>query len=180
MGENTRIKININTGEFEIEGTEDFVKNQLTTLPEMVEKISGALPKRTLVHQHSQTESFPKDQSLANNPLIPKPENNDVINSLPDNFGEWYNKFPSKIQQVDLFLIAGYFKQKKSDDNAFETNEVTDLLKEQGIKLSNPAVFAKLLQQSKLAIIIGKRGKLNRFRISPDGESRIKDLMQPQ
>ncbi len=169
MTENTRIKINIKTGEFELEGSEDFVKSQISALPDILIKICGTLPMPavTLPQTHVHTEEQTKL------PAVPTPEpNKDVIGPIPDNFGEWFNRFPPKLQQVDLVLITGYFQQKISQENAFETGEVNKLLKEQGIRLSNSAVFLKLLQESKLVIIIGKRGKLNRFRISPDGEWR--------
>jgi hypothetical protein len=166
MAENTRIKINLNTGEIELEGSEDFVKNQISAIPDLLTKISGTLPKRISLHSHPQTETN----------LVEQAKHEEA--PMPDNFGEWLNKFAKKLQQVDIVLATGYFKQKNSEDNAFETSEINKLLKEQGIKLSNAAVFLKLLQQSKFAIIIGKRGKLNRFRISPDGEAHIKELQE--
>jgi hypothetical protein len=174
--ENSRVKICINTGEFEFEGSEAFVKSQLSALPDMLEKLFSYLPGK--VSTIPQAQKFTEDSAHVKVPLTPKTEN-DALN-IPDSFGEWHNKFPKKIQQVDLVLLTGYYQQKKSDGNAFETGEITSLLKEQGIKVSNPAVFLKLLQQSKLAIIIEKRGSLNRFRISPDGESHVKELLQLQ
>ena len=176
MTENSRIKISINTGEFEFEGSEEFVKSQISTLPEILKELCLFLPKPTTTSP--QTQIYAEEQSY---PLVEptsNPESN-VIGSL-NNFGEWFNRFPPKPQQVDLVLLTGYFQQKSSEDNAFETSEVTNLLKEQGVKVSNPAEFLKSLQLSKLAIIIGKRGKLNRFRVSPTGEAHIKELLQAQ
>jgi hypothetical protein len=175
MTDNSRIKINLNTGEFELEGSEEFVKSQISALPDIIQKVCSILPKPVETHHQIHVE----EQNHAQVVLTPKLDN-DVIGNIPNNFGEWFNRYPKKLQQGDLVLLTGYFQQKISEDNAFETSEVTNLLKEQGLKLSNPAKFLKSLQESKLAIIFEKRGKLNRFRISPDGESRIKELLQVQ
>ena len=178
MAENTRIKININTGEFEVEGSEDFVNTQISALPEILKKLSGSLPKLPVTPAQTQTAGEAKIEPTG---IATSKQQTDALNTLPDNFGEWYNKFPKKITQSDLVLIAGYFQQKGiATDSAFETSEVNDLLKVQGIKVANAAVSLKSLQDSKYVIIIEKRGKLNRFRISPDGESHIRELLQAQ
>ncbi|MFC1947021.1 hypothetical protein ACFLXY_03770 [Chloroflexota bacterium] len=175
MAENSRIKINIYTGEFEFEGSEDFVRDQLSSLPDTVNAIVSILPNVGVTKYQPQLPA--ENQAIYEKPDVVSSTTKSGID-LPDSFGEWHNKFPQKLQNTDLVLMTGYFIQKTSEGNSFETSGVTNLLKEQGIKLSNPSVFIKSLQQTKHVIIIGKRGKLNRFRVSPTGESRIKEILQ--
>jgi len=168
MSENTRIRININTGEIEFEGTENFVKNQLENLPILIENISKLI---------STKEERP--QKLEEAPKHPKAT---ITNEqkMPDSFGEWFNSFPVNLSQAELVLIAASYQQKCSEKNNFETNQVNKLLLEQGIKVANAADSLKSLQQSKYVFITGKRGKLNVYRVSKNGVNFIETLKQKQ
>ena len=169
MADSTRVKINIYSGDIEFEGTEEFVSKQLDQIATTIHTLSKAL----IATGGIKPTPGPSASSIEN------------VNSategsgLPDNFGEYLNKFPKpkNLQQVEQILIAGHYRQKLSSDNAFETSEANKLLQEQGIQLTNPTQSINSLISGKLVIIIGKRGKLKRFRLSPSGEETIQELL---
>ncbi|MDD4876526.1 MAG: hypothetical protein PHQ86_05295 [Dehalococcoidales bacterium] len=164
MPENTRIRININTGEIEFEGTEDFVKNQLENLPTLIESISTFIPTKQ--------ESLQKQEEA--------PQNSEATNTneliIPDNFGEFLNSFPKQLQQTDKALIAGYYQQKCSQANNFETSQVNKLLLDQSIKIANASTSLKSLATSKYIFPLPPRGRLKVYRVSNDGVDYLKTL----
>ncbi len=168
MSENTRIRINIYTGEIEFEGTEEFVKNQLENLPLLMDNISKFIPKKQDRLQKMEEDTKPSKATITNEKII------------PDSFGEWFNSFPTKLQQTEQVLIAACYQQNCSEQTTFETGQANKLLLEQGIKVSNAADSLKALQQSKHVFIVGKRGKLNVYRVSKDGVKFIETLKQKQ
>lgn len=169
MSENTRIRININTGEIEFEGTEDFVKNQLDSLPTLIDNISKYMPIK-LDRSRETKEEAPKHPKT-----IVADES-----TVPDSFGEWFNSFPSKLSQTEQVLVAAVYQQKCSEANNFETSQVNGLLLEQGIKVANATDSLKALKNSKHVFIVGKRGKLNVYRVSNPGLSFIDTLHEKQ
>ncbi|MFC1963767.1 hypothetical protein ACFLV1_00070 [Chloroflexota bacterium] len=170
MSDNTRIKININTGEVEFEGSEDFVVNQLSNLSNILNIVSGVLTSaQQNVRGAEKPKELPQDAGDVN-----EVSKYDVF---PDNFGEWFNRFPSKIQQTEQMLVAGYFHQKNSPENIFKTSQANKLLIEQGIKVTNPADSMRSLQEVKRVFVVKKEGKLSLFRVSKDGEAHLSGLL---
>lgn len=167
MSDNTRIKININTGEIEFEGSEEFVISQLSSLPTTLNMICDLIPKK-----QESLRKREKEIETGKDAEVSDITSGELI--IPDNFGEWLNKFPPKMQQTEQMLIAGYFHQNKlSPDNMFKTIQANKLLIEQGVKVSNPADCMLRLKELKRVFVAKKDGKLNLFRVSKPGEDII-------
>jgi len=173
MGDVTRVKINLLSGEIEFEGTESFVNAQLANLKDLIAVISiEGKGQRDSTHKRALNEQ--QDNVIGakdNEPSIGQ------IDALPESFGEWLNKFPKGMNGSDQILIAGYYLQKKSETNDFKTGDANKLLKEQGIKLANPADSLKKLSSSKRVFVNSKNGKLSMYRVSQSGEEHIISLL---
>lgn len=168
MSENTA-KINLKIGQIEIsiEGPPEFVSAQydkveahLKTYSEMSSKIP--LPK--------------VDLGKANQPKE-EPQSN-VVNGLPNSFGEWLNIIPNETTDTDKAILAGYFIQKSSDNNTFRTRDVTKLLKEHSISLSNPSVFLRTSIETKKIFQVSKTGNEANFRLTRESEDAMNDLLK--
>ncbi len=169
MSENTA-KINLKIGQIEIsiEGTSDFVSKQydkveahLKTYSEMSTKIEVAAP--------------PPDD-------VKSPENNNsnqtpVVNNLPDTFGEWLNIIPKETSDTDKAILAGYYQQITSPNKFFRVRDVTKLLKEHSIKLSNPSQFIKTSVDSKKLFQHSKTGSEANLKLTRETEEVIKKLL---
>jgi len=175
MTNDARFKINMNTGEIEFEGSEDFVKEQLSKLPDTIKTILISIPHKLPLKKVKDVEPETKQEAKSDS-------STSDISDIPDNFGEWTNRFPAKnISQVDHILIAGYFCQKQSDTNSFKTIYVNTLLKEQSIKITNPSECARLLLANKTIFTVSKgkkKGATSIFRVSKSGEEYIRSLLE--
>lgn len=171
MSDNTA-KINLKIGQIEIsiEGPSEFVSNQydkveahLKTYSEMSSKIIPA-PADPLI------------DSLNQNNGSKPPVNN--ANNLPDSFGEWLNIVPKDTNDTDKAILAGYFIQIGSDQKTFRTRDVTKLLKEHSISLSNPSVFLKTSIETKKIFQVSKTGNEANFRLTRESEDTMKTLLK--
>ncbi|SRR5258708_25681844 len=161
MQEKAKIRINLNSREIEIEGSEAFVEKYSETINNYIEIIKT--PSR------SNPQSLISSQREEGQSQFSSTERN--ADSVPDSFGEYYSRFPKSMKDVDKILVAGYFHQQKSGNNSFSTQEAASLLIEQGVKLSNAAAFLKAnLTANKIFKHDGK------FRISENGVDYIKKL----
>lgn len=156
MVNSARIRINLSTKEFEIEGTEQFVK-------EYAEKIENLLSSFANTNIPM---NIPPDVTANNNSDAP------VVTGLPANFGEYLHGFPSNVTDVDRILIAGFFVQSQSADNSFNTLSANDLLKDQGIKLVNAAASLAKNKSPKKIFALTK----GNFRVSKTGTDYINNL----
>ena len=151
--EQYRIVLSRGDAHVEIEGSEEFV-----------EKHWGAL--QSLI-----TDAPVPGEETERDELGETPGETHVSES-PHSFGEHLNRF-GNLKDVDKALVAGHFQQTKfSDDNLFTTGEVNQLLKEQGLKLSNPS-------QSVRQNLTGKKvfRESGKFRVSKQGEDHISELL---
>lgn len=166
----TRAKINLISGEIEFEGTEEFVKDQLASIPTLLGslKFSDQLVNLSTSAraQVGDDNSSPNEQVSANDP-----------GGIPQSFGEWMHKFPDDILDQDKILLASFYVQKNSEKNDFKTSEVNRTLKDHGVKLSNPSAFLNRLVAKKHMFQTRKEGKLKFLRVSKDGETRISELL---
>lgn len=105
-----------------------------------------------------------------------KAPSHDISGAVPDNFGEFYSKFPKSLSNVDKMLLASYFVQNSSEGKCFTVKEASDLLIEQGVSLSNPGVFNKHNISSKRIFKLSGKN----FRVSDTGVEYIKSLTQNQ
>lgn len=169
----SKIKINIETGEIEIEGSQQFIEQQLDNLENIIEIISN-------VKNNNLNEEF--DELIEEK----KQEEDEKISNVgeqslevTDTFGEWFHKFNDDLTEDDYALIAAYFVQKKeSKKDEFKTSQITSKLKEHGIKLSNTSRSLKSLRDKKLAFQTRRDGGLILYRVSADGIKYLKSLLR--
>lgn len=157
MEQNSKFRINLSTKEIEIEGSEDFVKGYIERLEHFVsifqaKSVSSANNTPT---SEKKFEELPKSKEVS-----------------PASFGEYLQTFPPNLTNVDKILIAGYYEQNQSEENIFTTSSAHELLKEQGIRLTNPSDSINSNRKAQRVIVI-KKGK---YRLSPKGVEYIKDL----
>ncbi|MEC1077326.1 hypothetical protein P9A91_04865 [Bacillus safensis] len=170
---NARVKINVRSGELDFEGSEDFVKEQMDQLEAIVDIIAQLYvdDKDNEIEEFIQEERKEVEESKLKtveiNPL-----------DVPDTFGEWQNRFADDTTDLDKALITAYFVQVKSEQNEFKTKEVSDTLKEHGIKLSNPSSSLDRLTEKKLTFQVRKLEKLKFLRVSANGLSYLKTLIR--
>lgn len=157
MENSARIRINLSTKEFEVEGSEEFVK-------EYAEKIENLLS--SFANTKIPTSILP-DDTADHNPDTPR------ATELTATFGEYLNGFPSSVTDVDRILIAGFYVQAHSAENSFNTLSANELLKEQGIKLVNAAASLKQNKSSKRIFSLTK----GNYRVSQTGNTHIENLL---
>lgn len=155
--ERYRLRVCPATGEFEIEGSREFVEQYWGELQPLI--------ARTPAVSTAQESPRPSITST------PEPSGG---SGLPETFGEYLTLF-GKLTGIDQMLVAGHFQQAASSENTFTTGEASGLLTEQGVKLSNPSQAVKGNVDRKTVFRVSKRV----FRVSnPAGEERIKELLE--
>lgn len=167
MSEIAKFKLNLKTGEIEVEGSESFVERQIQTLENLV----GFMEIRA---QKNNDKNF-----LANTVGEESSEQSDsstIANSLPNTFGEWMHTFKSDVNDLDKALITARFVQSQSATNDFKTSELNQALKDHGIKLSNASGALKRLVEKKLMFQTRKIGVLKFMRVSADGQKHLDNL----
>lgn len=164
MEDNARIRINLNSREVEIEGSEDFISKYSNVIDEylFLLKNSGAPAKP----ERKDSEESSGDTTS------PKIEDNKPINDIPESFGEFYNTLPRSAKDVDKILAAGYFIQKTNDKGVFSTRNSSKLLIEQGVKLSNASASLKSNLSTKKVF-----KHLGDYKVSEAGIQYLKKLM---
>ena len=172
--ENTKVKINIKSGEIEFEGSEEFVQSQMDNLDSIIRLLklnesktnSSASIENVIVDVYADPDDVQEDG-------VPS------IESVPASFGEWMHMFKESINDVEKALLTAYFVQKQSDKNEFKTLEVSKSLKDHGIKLTNTSQSIKQLDTKKYIFQVRKEGdKLNFMRVSLDGVNHLKTLFR--
>lgn len=162
---NTKVRINLTTREFEVEGTESFVVEFTKTVGSLLDSL-GSSPPDPRVSSVSSPTSL--EAPLAN------PNRGDT--NLPDNFGEYFHLVPKGTVERDLMLIAGYFAQSQAADASFATGDASKLLLDQGVKISNPSMCISRNIGAKYLMQLGKR----KFRVSREGIEHIAETLRGQ
>ena len=167
MSEIAKFKLNLKTGEIEVEGTEAFVERQIQALENLVDlmKISVQFneKKAPLIEEQSGNGDKPASGETAGD-------------TIPSTFGEWMHTFKTELSDADKVLITTRFVQSQSSTNDFKTAEVNKALKEHGFKLSNPSATLNSLVEKKLLFQTRKVGVLKYFRLSVDGQKSLNSL----
>jgi hypothetical protein len=145
-----KLRINLAQREFEVEGSESFVK----TYAERLDQLLGRL----------------MEQPAAPEPIGPARPDGDVLPGT-GTFGELLQRLPRTATDVDRMLVAGYFAQQRAADNGFATGEANTLLTEQGVKVGNPSQCVK---QNLLAKRVFKHQ--GRYRVSQIGLDHLRQL----
>lgn len=177
--ENTRVKINIKTGEVEFEGSEEFVQNQMDNLDTIIDLVNSNIPLPDTAPEFA-SESTSINTEDDSGSIEAEDAPNDASDfSVPSSFGEWMHKFKDSINDLEKALVTAYFVQHQSDKNDFKTLEVNKSLRDHGIKLSNPSQALKKLETKKYLFQTRKEGTKVRFmRVSQDGVSHLKTLVR--
>jgi hypothetical protein len=174
MSETAKINMKIGEIEISIEGPSDFVSKQydkveshLSTYKELSETVKKSQPKEPVSPTKKTVEK-------------PEPESKDSTAStsaLPESFGEWLNIIPKGTSETDKALLAGYHVQLNSAEGYYRSRQVSKLLKDHGIKLSNPSRFVKLNAENKRSFQHSKNGSETNYKLSRDGEAYAKGLL---
>jgi len=174
MSENSPAKINMKIGQIEIsiEGPSDFVSSQydkveahLKTYSELASKIE--IPSDAKNDRKGRAHNGVDSKDSANG-----------SNGLPDTFGEWLNIIPKETSDTDKAILAGYFIQIASENKYFRARDVTKLLKEHSIKLSNPSQFLKTSVDSKKIFQHSKTGSEANYKLTRETEDTTKQLLK--
>jgi hypothetical protein len=147
-----KLRINLTQREFEVEGSESFVKVYAERLDRLLARLTDA----------------PEDARRA--PAAAWPEGDGLATA--GTFGELLQRLPRAATDVDRILVAGYFAQQNGADNAFATGEANTLLTEQGVKVGNPSQCVK---QNLLAKRVFKHQ--GRYRVSQIGLDHLRQLI---
>jgi len=150
-----RLRINLSQREFEVEGSESFVRAY-------VERFDGWLGRL-----EAPLEPTP---APAGRPGAPAPLRS--AGPSAQSFGELLQHLPRAATDVDRILAAGYFAHLRSADRSFSTGEANALLTEQGIKVGNPSQCVK---QNLTAKRVFKH--LGRYRVSQTGLEYLRQML---
>lgn len=200
MSEYTRIRINVATGEIEVEGGQEFVEKQLDNLPNLLRSLksgpaNGAKPvaARPGRPRKAEVKSEPvakpaeaPTQAKGKTPQAPAKVSAPQAEvkapqspaRVPSTFAEWKNQFRKKISQNNQALLGGYYLAQLSDKSIFTSLQLTQALKKNDIKLANlSASLAYLVKSGKLKVI-GKEGRTTVYKLNPAGEAMIPKLIK--
>jgi hypothetical protein len=147
-----KLRINLAQREFEVEGSESFVK----AYAERLDQLLVWLTQQTAAAAGSPPPARPEGDGLA----------------AAGTFGELLQRLPRTATDVDRMLVAGYFAQQSGADNGFATGEANHLLTEQGVKVGNPSQCVK---QNLLAKRVFKHQ--GRYRVSQIGFDYLRQLV---
>lgn len=152
-----RLRIKLAQGEFEVEGSESFVKAYAERFDAWLKRLdeppSAAPPP-------AQAESAPRGRA----PAAPA-----------QSFGELLHQLPRAASDVDRMLTAGYFVHLRSADKSFSTSEANALLTEQGVKVGNPS---QCVRQNLVAKRVFKH--LGRYRVSQTGLDYLRQMLDSE
>jgi hypothetical protein len=154
-GQHARLRINLSQREFEVEGSEAFVKAYVDRFEAWLAGFDAATPAEpaSLPAPRARTEPAPR-------PL------------RADTFGELLQRLPRAASDVDRMLAAGYFGYMRSADKSFSTGEANALLTEQGVKVGNPS---QCVRQNLIAKRVFKHQ--GRYRVSQTGLDYLRQLL---
>lgn len=167
MENKSKIRINLNLGEFEIEGTEAFIDSHSSKIESFLKTLRTAppvTPDQKVHHNETDDTTDTRTERIIH---IGKSD------SVPETFSEYYHCMPKKSKFADKILLAGYYIQRKSEENLFSTRKASAVLLEQGVKLSNSTVFVGQNEKAKHIIEISK----GKFRVSKTGLEYIEQLL---
>ena len=154
----TRVRISLSAGDFEVEGSEEFVAQYGDAIQTLIDRLEkqpiqalGPAPEGAV-------------GSTAAGVSAPPVEHGE--------FGEVLHALPAKASGSDRILLAGLHVQRGSEDTTFSTGEANELLLGQGVKLSNPSQALKNAIKAKRVFRVGSR-----YRVSKTGEEHLKSLV---
>lgn len=172
MSDTSKINLKIGQIEISIEGPSEFVSQQYDKVEAHLKTysdISTNLPQQT---RNSASESTPNDNSSNSSPQ----KGSDLTN-LPETFGEWLNKIDKGTNDTSKAILAGYYVQTTSASKNFRVREISKILKEHGIKLSNASTFIQNAVKNKKVFQVSKTGSEAHFKLTREAEDEMKTLL---
>jgi hypothetical protein len=151
-----RLRINLSQREFEVEGSEAFVKGYAQRFEAWLGRLDGP------VEAPAAPQAAPK--------VVRTPAR--ASGPAAENFGELLQRLPRAASDVDRMLAAGYFAHMRSADKSFSTGEANTLLTEQGVKVGNPS---QCVRQNLAAKRVFKH--LGRYRVSQTGLAYLRQML---
>jgi len=149
-----RLRINLSQREFEVEGSEAFVKDYAQWFEAWLGRLDPV-------------EAPPAAQA----PKAGRPPARAGASGA-ETFGELLQRLPRAASDVDRMLAAGYFAYMRSSDKSFSTGEANSLLTEQGVKVGNPS---QCVRQNLAAKRVFKH--LGRYRVSQTGLDHLRQML---
>ena len=156
MDQRGRLRINLTQREFEVEGSEEFVRSFADRIQELLDQLDGPAPAVSGASIARTGAADPRATDLGT-------------------FGEFLLRLPSSATDVDKMLAAGFYVQAGSADDAFATADANRRLTEQGIKLGNPSQCVKQSLLAKRVFLVSK----GRYRVSQPGRAHLRQLLGP-
>ena len=151
LGSTGRLRINLSQREFEVEGSEEFVRSFADRIQELLDLFDQPRPWPATTRRRLS----PARRSAPS-----------ASSSL---------RLPSCATDVDKMLAAGFYVQMTSADDAFATGDANRRLTEQGIKLGNPSQCVKQSLLAKRVFLVSK----GRYRVSQPGRAHLRQLLGP-
>jgi hypothetical protein len=158
-----RIRVDFSARGFEIEGSEEFVANLFDRIMNVIGSTAAQAGSVTLGEIELDSELEPERESSSQ-----------ATASSMSHFGEMLHSLPRSATDVDRVLIAGLYIQQNNQTATFQTADVNKLLRDHGIKVSNPSQSIKNNEIAKRLFSV-QRGK---FRVSRVGVEYVNQLMQ--
>jgi len=162
-----RIRVNLADREIEIQGTEEFVERHMGRVDEIFDSVRSTTGSTAEEVEGSAGSTQSRFASSEDKPIV------------PEYFGQWLHRFRgADLTESDQALIAGYFVQRRSEEEDFMTGEVTETLDEAGIELSNTSRSIRQISDDGKAYPTRKDGRYQRYSVSPEGIDYLKSLLQ--
>lgn len=166
-------KINLKIGQIEIsiEGPSDFVSNQYDKVEAHLKTysdISVKLPVDKPDNKNDNNDDSAEASSKGGG---------DAATESSDSFGEWLSKIPKGTNDTSKAILAGYYTQVTSAAKNFRVRDVTKILKDHGIKLSNPSSLLKNAVDSKKIFQVSKTGTEAHYKLQREAQDEMNQLL---
>ena len=156
MDQRGRLRINLSQREFEVEGSEEFVRGFAERIQELLDLFDRS--------------RRPRPASRGARPAPSQAPRR----SAPSASSSCACRRPAT--DVDKMLAAGFYVQVGSADDAFATADANRRLTEQGIKLGNPSQCVKQSLLAKRVFLVSK----GRYRVSQPGRAPSAPAARPR
>lgn len=155
MSERARLRVNLAQSEFEVEGSEAFVRTYAERFDALLDRLGRGAPLDEPPAAAAQPAKAPQ------------------LSLEGASLGELLHHLPRSATDVDRMLLAGHIAQSRSSDNSFSTGEANTLLTEQGVKIGNPSQSVK---QNVIARRVFRHQR--RYRVSQIGLDHLAQLLR--